>query len=223
MKKTIIKRRKRVVAPANGNFTPSPAPAPQSVDSVRLHTAQHHIHMNGSQVDAEMSDLNSLQASSSNQDQRHFPPPVDFTTFRSGNQDSTTPVASMQNPTAPPFENSNAQQRKRSLSQTMDVDSPEGRGHSSIRSILNRQNGSGEVPIEPSLLALGGGSGSAADMPAEERRRQLGERRNLIEKEMKRLQGELEICSLEIERCDAIITESTAISTARAVRAVAET
>jgi len=214
MKKTIIKRRKRVVAPANGNFTPSPAPAPQSVDSVRLRTAQHNVHMNGSQVDAEMSDVNSLQASSSNhQDQRHFPPPVDFTTFRSGNQDSTA---------APPFENPHAQQRKRSLSQTMDVDSPEGRGHSSIRSILNRQNGSGEVPIEPSLLALGG-SGNAVDMPAEERRRQLGERRNLIEREMKRLQDELETCSLEIERCDAIIAEGTAISTARAVHTVAET
>ena len=193
MKKTIIKRRKRVVAPANNNFSPSPSPA--NLHTVTVPHQRHAPPPTGSQIDTEMSGMQITP--SSNHPQRNILA-VDFTTPSRPSMMSTAPVAPMQNN----GQNNNASyenqpQRKRSLSQAMEGDSPDGRGHQSIHSILNNSNRSGDVPIEPSLLALG-----TVELTPEVKRQQLVERKMQLERETKRIREELENCNLEIQRID---------------------
>lgn len=182
MKKTVIKRRKRVVAPANGNFSPRPASA-QQVVQVQQNVQQHHP--SGS-ADTEMS---GMQIPAPVQAQRNHLL-VDFTTPRPPTQEAA-PVASMQ---------SNGQavvrplpaQRKRSISQTMDAESPDGRTNQSIHSILNPN----AVPIEPSLLNIG------AEVPSERKRAHMVERKTQIEREIQRLQEELEKTNAKLQQFD---------------------
>lgn len=177
---------------------------------------------NSSQNDTEMTDVRGLQsyvhqAPQQAPQHRHFP--VDFTTPSRSTPTSTetAPVASMQNSNAAsgslaPFAYENqGQQRKRSLSQSMEGDSPDGRGHQSINSILNNPNsGSGEVPIEPSLLALNN------ELTPEQKRHHLLERRAILERETKRLKEELDHCTLELKRMDETAASDNATMLARA-------
>ena len=92
MKKTVIKRRKRVVAPANG-FGPNPASTQRmathpSQSPQQQHQHHHHHAISAPQADTEMADVGGLQTyvqqvpqqQQQQQQHRHFPPPVDFTT-----------------------------------------------------------------------------------------------------------------------------------------------
>ena len=95
----------------------------------------------------------------------------------------------------------------------MDGDSPDGRGHhqqQSISSILNNTSVRGDVPIEPSLLALGEG------LTAEQKRMQLLERRAVLEREAKRIKDELDNCTLELKRMDETEAGENAAMLARA-------
>jgi hypothetical protein len=194
MKKSIIKRRKRVVAPANGNFAHGIAPAatPQTMDIGQ----QLHAHNTGSPSDTEMTDVsaNAVRQLPNSNNQR-FPLAVDFTST-SRTSSSATHNGNM----SLTSENGDAaqQQRKRSLS-LMDSESPEARSLHSINSLLNpRGNGVlGDVPIEPSLLALGNGM---EDLPSDQKRRVLMEKRELLERESKRIRVEIEACDRELER-----------------------
>jgi len=129
-----------------------------------------------------------------NSNNQRFPLAVDFTsTSRASSNAAPNGNMSLTS------ENSDgAQQRKRSLS-LMDSESPEARSLHSINSLLNpRGNGVlGDVPIEPSLLALGNGM---EDLPSDQKRRVLMEKRELLERESKRIRVEIEACDRELER-----------------------
>ncbi|KAF8242042.1 hypothetical protein K440DRAFT_619422 [Wilcoxina mikolae CBS 423.85] len=219
MKKTIIRRRKRVVAPANGNFTPSPALVTNQAQSQTQPQQKH------SNTAAEITNGIRLQTSSTSlyiqeqqQPHRHFPPPVDFTTpSRPLALDAAAPVAPMQSNSpnqhaTPAHVNPLSQQRKRSLSQTMEGDTPDTRGHQSINSILNNPNISSlDVPIEPSLLALG----QSPELTPHQKRQMLLEKRVLLERESKRVKEELDYCTIELERLDETrATTNTALARA---------
>lgn len=150
--------------------------------------------------------------------QRHFPPPIDFTTsFRSSssvavqseNVNNSAPVApSMTSPhnnnnnqdssvsLAPISADSPTPHRKRSLSiAEADNLASDQRLHS-INSILNPGSlNMGDVPIEPSLLALGSG-----ELSDEQRRTILLQRRHELERESKRIKEELEGCERELQK-----------------------
>lgn len=220
MKKTIIKRRKRVIAPANGNFTPSPNSGAESpsFEAIRLQQIQH-----------QQQNI----ADSKGDQPRHFaPPPVDFTSsFRSSALEGA-PVAPMQGSTMM-YENQQLREQKRRFSQLAESDSPEGRSHQSIISILNssRVSGAGDVPIEPSLLALGvvpngdggdGGGGCPMLLTDEQKRQYYMERKELLQSELKRLQVEIDNLDMEIERIDASANRNATI-VATAAAAAAET
>jgi len=221
MKKTIIKRRKRVVAPANGNFPSRPASA---VVTVPQQAQQQGAFTDGSQIDTEMGGMSITSPTPTHRG--HLA--VDFTTPRPPASTLAAPVAPMQqiegSNAAGTYENPQSRQRKRSLSQAMDADSPDGRGHQSISSILNNAHGGagGDVPIEPSLLALG--IVNNAELTPQQKRQQLLERKAAIENETRRLQEALELCNTEIEKLEEgkdTITESNSEMVARAVAAAA--
>jgi prefoldin subunit 5 len=88
----------------------------------------------------------------------------------------------------------------------MDADSPDGRTHQSIQAILNPNAGS-IVPIEPSLLAL--------ETP-EQKRAYMVERKAHLEKEIQRMQEQLDIANAEIQKID----EESAVARAAAASAV---
>jgi len=224
MKKTIIRRRKRVVAPANGNFTPGPVSVANQVQSPQQPQQKHSL------ADTEMTDVSQLQISSPHpyaqqrqqqqhqQAHRHFPPPVDFTTHsHTMATDSAIPMTAIpssgQNIHATLTQaNPQSQQRKRSLSQSMEDDLLDSRGHQSINSILNISQGSTrDVPIEPSLLALCQGP----ELTHDQKRQLLLEKRVLLVRESKRVKEELDNCTLELERLD----ESRARTNAAIARA----
>lgn len=56
----------------------------------------------------------------------------------------------------------------------------------------------GDVPIEPSLLALG--AGTMAELTDEQRRAILLQRRHDLERESKRIKEELEGCERELQK-----------------------
>lgn len=250
-----------MVAPANGNFASSPAPAqgmdlhqhqqqqsPASNAMTGLPTAispqkyQYALTRpgaglnNGSDDDTEMMEAggNALrQLPHPAAGQRHFPPPIDFTTsFRTSaashngseaqNVNNSAPVAPSMTtsshsnqlqdtsssvslaPISPHLGDSpqphSQNQRKRSLS-IAEVDNlaSDQRLHS-INSILNprsqhQQINMGDVPIEPSLLALGSG-----ELTDDQRRSILLQRRHELERESKRIKEDLEACERELQK-----------------------
>ena len=58
------------------------------------------------------------------------------------------------------------------------------------------------VPIEPSLLALGTG-GSETILTEEQKKQLLLQRRNDLERESKRIKAEMEECDKELEKLEA--------------------
>ncbi|KAL7269512.1 GATA type transcriptional activator of nitrogen-regulated proteins [Rhizina undulata] len=112
-------------------------------------------------------------------------------------------------PAVPP----GSQQRKRSLS-VAEGDSPsnltltsDGQRLHSISSILNprqHQQATMDVPIEPSLLALGNGSGIInGEISDEQKKRQLLERKRDLELTFKRIKAEIESCDKDLEKLEA--------------------
>lgn len=193
MKKSIIKRRKRTI-PSNGpylNSTQSPIQSSQlsathpellqqspSVNQayqrqiIQRTQVINQAQQNGSNGDVEMVDSPSIPQTSTN-GHRHFPPPVDFTNFRSTSSNSVQHT------------------RKRSLSVASGVDADHSdsalRSSSqlnSINSILNQTNDF--IPIEPSLMNM------PSSLTPEERKKQLLERKKLLEDESLRLKTMLE-------------------------------
>lgn len=188
--------------------------------------------MNGSDDDTEMTDAggnNALRQLPHPQQQRHFPPPIDFTTsFRTSSSSIVAPHGGSENvnnsaPVAPSMNSSHSTQlqdssvslapisphlgdsptpqpRKRSLSiAEADNLATDQRLHS-INSILNPRSQNqhlnmGDVPIEPSLLALGSG-----ELTDEQRRSILLQRRHELERESKRIKEELEGCERELQK-----------------------
>lgn len=189
---------------------------------------------NGSDDDTEMTDAGGNNVPRQlphpqQQQQRHFPPPIDFTTsFRtstavsglhsgSDNVNNSAPVAppmsSSRNnqlqdssislaPISPHLGDSPTlhPQRKRSLSiAEADNLTTDQRLHS-INSILNPRSQNqhlnmGDVPIEPSLLALGSG-----ELTNEQRRHILLQRRHELERESKRIKEEMDGCDRELQK-----------------------
>lgn len=186
---------------------------------------------NGSDDDTEMTDASGnmpRQLPHPQQQQRHFPPPIDFTTSfrnsmavpgsRSGSENviNSAPVAppmisshnsQLQDPSvslapiSPRLGGSSTPhpQRKRSLSiAEADNLATDQRLHS-INSILNPRSQNqhlnmGDVPIEPSLLALG-----SSDLTDEQRRHILRQRRYELERESKRIKEEMDGCDRELQ------------------------
>ncbi|PWW79992.1 hypothetical protein C7212DRAFT_349922 [Tuber magnatum] len=242
MKKSVIKRRKRVVAPPNGKNT-SPAPAPAATPGNEFHQqlsaqtptpagradsfsvvqqqGQHGLQpTNVSDDDTAMTDAdgNSLgQLQHPDPEQRQYPPPVDFTgAFRKSKTDNNNPVSTAEvesNQTSIPSDPSGSsttalsqlsadtlsQPRKRSLS-VAEADGDNQRAHS-ITSILNPHGQMSNVPIEPSLLALGT-NGNEIVLTAEQKRQLLLQRKNDLERESKRIKAEMEECDKELEKLE---------------------
>ncbi|CAZ86108.1 unnamed protein product [Tuber melanosporum] len=264
MKKSVIKRRKRVVAPTNGNNNTSPAPAPAAIPgnefrqqlSAQTPTpagradsfsavqpqGQHDLQpTNVSDDDTVMSDANGnslRQLQHPDPEQRQYPPLVDFTgAFREARTDnnpvSTTEVDSNQtsipsglsgSPSAALAQlsaDTPSQPRKRSLS-VAEADGDNQRTHS-INSILNPHGQMSNVPIEPSLLALGV-DGNETILTAEQKRQMLLQRKDYLERESKRIKAEMEECDKELERLattasvtpgdDEVVIMANGISTA---------
>lgn len=188
---------------------------------------------NGSDDDTEMTDAGGNVPRQlphpQQQQQRHFPPPIDFTTsFRtstavsgshngSDNVNNSAPVApSMSSSHNNQLQDSSISlapislhlgdsptphpQRKRSLSiAEADNLATDQRPHS-ISSILNPRSQNqhlnmGDVPIEPSLLAL-----SSSELTDEQRRHILLQRRHELERESKRIKEEMDGCDRELQR-----------------------
>ena len=251
MKKTIIKRRKRVVAPQHGSFNsikqatattvaPHTAAPPPSSQAAALHQLAQHISnaVGASDEDTDMGDSGSTSgapihqptasngSSSSNFNPRYLP--VDFTSS-CRTQSTATPGSSGGAPLAPmtsssayhsddatlaPLQFNQAQTgasgsqnhsspRKRSLSVSSGAENGDDssittqRLHS-ISSILNpRSAGSSnmDIPIEPSLLGLGG---SAAPDKEQQRVSILREKRLRLEREQRRLREEMEALDREL-------------------------
>lgn len=154
MKKSIIKRRKRVVAPINGQAhqyttaTSSPAPAAAPPQPPPPPPAQP---------------------------QQPYQVAVDFTTsFR---------------PSSSTDSNSNGT-RKRSLAAMEDSER-------NIQSLLDAhaQQSHGDVPIEPSLLALG-----VEALGDEQKRQMLAKRKEELVREMRRVTEEMDACDRELEK-----------------------
>lgn len=212
-----------VIAPAppqEGDFHQPPAHTPAVIPPgaeslARPH--QHHQHGappgNVSDEDTEMTDAieNSLrQPLHPVAEQRQYPPLVDFTgAFRSpksandnnsalaskvsrGSSSSTHPTSSQRLSVK-----SSRPQRKRSFT-VAEAENDSQLPHS-LSSILNPNRQMGDVPIEPSLLALdAAGDDNASN---EERKRQiLLQRMMVLERESKRIREEMESCDRELER-----------------------
>jgi len=250
MKKSVIKRRKRVVVPVNGNNNTAPAPAPAAAPGNEFHqqlSAQTPtpadradsfsvVQQQGQQgqhglqptdvsdddtvmTDANGNSLRQRQLQHPDLDQRQYPPLVDFTgAFRQAKTDNNAPASGTEaadsNQTSIPSDLSNSsaavlaqlstdnpsQPRKRSLS-VAEADGDNQRTHS-INSILNPHGQMSNVPIEPSLLALGTG-GSETILTEEQKRQLLLQRRNDLERESKRIKAEMEECDKELEKLEA--------------------
>jgi len=180
MKKSVIKRRKRVV-PAlqdqspNGQqpsqLAPSTSPDPSNyTENIDSYTTNADGSVNlGFRTQGRQSIVDQLTFSSS-QDRpaRYHPPAVDFTGYQSqhNRQSNGTSIPPMNYPSPTPRQPSVSPNpngptaRKRSLSvaegEAQDgLDSTKSNRPNSIRSILNpSQQTSEDMPIEPSLLAM---------------------------------------------------------------------
>jgi len=228
MKKSIIKRRKRTI-PLNGPYVnstqipiqssqlsathPELLQQPQSANQayqrqvIQRTQAINQAQKNGSNGDVEMVD--SPPTSQANRTiangHRHFPPPVDFTNFRS------TSTNSIQHT------------RKRSLSVASGADGDQleslrsSSQLNSINSILNQTTDF--IPIEPSLMNM------SASLTPEERKKQLLERKKLLEDESLRLktmleETEKELAALSTSDEEQIITTTTTTATIQEVSSV---
>lgn len=249
MKKSVIKRRKRVVVPVNGNNNTAPAPAPAAAPGNEFHQqlsaqtptpagradsfsvvqqqgqqGQHGLQPTDvsdddtAMTDANGNSLRQPQLQHPDPEQRQYPPLVDFTgAFRQDKTDNNAPASSTEadsNQTSIPSDLSNSsaavlaqlstdnpsQPRKRSLS-VAEADGDNQRTHS-INSILNPHGQMSNVPIEPSLLALGTG-GSETILTEEQKKQLLLQRRNDLERESKRIKAEMEECDKELEKLEA--------------------
>lgn len=204
MKKSIIKRRKRTI-PSNGPYLSSTQSPIQSSQLSATHPellqqspsvnqayqrqitqrtqVVNQAQSNGPNGDVEMVDSPSILQIASTNGHRHFPPPVDFTNFRSTGSNSIQHT------------------RKRSLSiaSGADTDHPDLALRSSsqlnsINSILNQT--SDFIPIEPTLMNM------PTSLTPEERKTQLLERKKLLEGETLRLQTMLEETVKELAALD---------------------
>ncbi|KAI5785498.1 hypothetical protein DFH27DRAFT_261009 [Peziza echinospora] len=239
MKKSIIKRRKRVVAPQNGSFNAmkqqhsNDETRSQSMSSLHQFSQQPSGNISVMDDDTEMIDSSSNAGTPSRHqysynppsyNPRDFPPPIDFTSsFRSlssSNSRSGAPMANMAGPsntntyhgddaTLAPLQlrstprvassplSTGTPTRKRSLSVSSGGDHGDdatggGPRIHSINSILNPRSGSNvEVPIEPTLLAIGSGD-------EEQRVKQIKDKRIRLEEQQKRIREELEACDREL-------------------------
>ncbi|CUS15690.1 unnamed protein product [Tuber aestivum] len=249
MKKSVIKRRKRVVAPSNGNHNTSPAPPPAATSGNEFHQqlsaqtptpagrtdsfsvvqqqGQHGPQTtNVSDDDTVMTDANEnslRQLQHPDPEQRQYPPLVDFTgAFRKSKTDNNNPVSTAEvdpNQTSIPSRLSGSstalsqlsadtpsQPRKRSLS-VAEADGDNQRTHS-INSILNPHGQMSNVPIEPSLLALGVNDNETL-LTAEQKRQLLLQRKNYLERETKRIKAEMEECDKELEKLATTASANT--------------
>ncbi|KAI5804992.1 hypothetical protein EDC01DRAFT_626895 [Geopyxis carbonaria] len=193
MKKTIIKRRKRVVPPANGNFTQSPAALAATPQAMQLQQAPEQ-QQDGGDVNVEMTTVQ----------QRQVPPPVDFThTFRNSHPTTTVAVG---------IEQAQSHTRKRSLSS---FEGDDARQIQSIRSLLN--NTGIDVPIEPSLLAFD----NFSELSDDQKRRALLEKKEHLERESKRIKEEIDQCDGELQKLDVQNDNAGIVATAVAATAAA--
>ncbi|KAG0638099.1 hypothetical protein HOY80DRAFT_1002105 [Tuber brumale] len=220
--------------------TPTPAGRADSFSVVQPQ-GQHDLQpTNVSDDDTVMSDANGnslRQLQHPDPEQRQYPPLVDFTgAFRKAKTDnnpvSTTEVDSNQtsipsgltgSPTAALAQlsaDTPSQPRKRSLS-VAEADGDNQRTHS-INSILNPHGQMSNVPIEPSLLALGA-DGNETILTAEQKRQMLLQRKDDLERESKRIKAEMEECDKELEKLataasvtpgDEVVIMANGISTA---------
>jgi len=248
MKKSVIKRRKRVVVPTNGSNNSNPVPTPAAALGNEFHQqlsvqtptpagradlfsvvqqqgqqGQHGLQPTDvSDDDTVMTGANGnslgQQLQHPDPEQRQYPPLVDFTgAFRKAKTDNNTSVSGAEvdsNQTSIPSDLSNSsaaalaqlstdnssQPRKRSLS-VAEADGDNQRTHS-INSILNPHGQMSDVPIEPSLLALGTG-GNETILTEEQKRQLLIQRRNDLERESKRIKAEMDECDRELEKLEA--------------------
>lgn len=192
MKKTIIKRRKRVVPPANGNFNQSPAALAATPQAMQIQQAPEQ--QDGGDVNVEMTTVQ----------QRQVPPPVDFThTFRNSHPTTTVAVG---------VEQAQSHTRKRSLSS---FEGDDVRQIQSIRSLLN--NTGIDVPIEPSLLALD----NFSELSDDQKRRALLEKKQHLERESKRIKEEIDQCDGELQKLDVQNDNTRIVATAVAATAAA--
>jgi len=246
MKKSVIKRRKRVVVPTNGNNNANPASAPAAALGSEFHQqlsaqtptpagradsfsvvqqqGQHGLQPNDVSDDdtvmtgANGNSLGQPQLQHPDLEQRQYPPLVDFTgAFRKAKTDNNTPVSNTEvdlSQTSIPSDlsissaaalaqlstDNPSQPRKRSLS-VAEADGDNQRTHS-INSILNPHGQMSNVPIEPSLLALGTG-GNETILTEEQQKQLLLQRKNDLERESKRIKAEMDECDKELERLEA--------------------